>query len=444
MSQAKSPTPVALASFANMFSIGTLYALSTLQSQLPRLLDVDTYGCGTLLNPFVLASFGLSLGVTTCPRLLKRSSPATVTGVGTTLWGAGLFAAGCALTLLHSHWSSSRLLVQLLLSLSFFLGGIGVGWTYLSTVVWTSQILPAGSLARTAIGPLGFSAGATVVGFAGVWGGVDFLNVQTLAAVVRGVGVGIASVGGLTMGLFSDAAAAGPGTAGDTKEEKPEQEKNKEQNQHGRPSSSPPTRGSFQILLFFNALPGMTLLNNFFPPLSPHHQSSATTTTSPLLFTSLALGGLLTPLLSKALSPRTLFITLFSIRGVMLILLSLSLQVPQILNRNLIFYMRLATIATILFAHGVGFSSLPGLVKRRLPRGADFAREYGVILGAWGFAGVVGCWVSAGAFQEGQGGEAECSAVRLPCSRLAGVMALAAGMVMAGRRGCVVGGGGFS
>ncbi|RDW83543.1 uncharacterized protein DSM5745_03869 [Aspergillus mulundensis] len=54
----------------------------------------------------------------------------------------------------------------------------------------------------------------------------------------------------------------------------------------------------------------------------------------------------------------------------------------------------LLAVASVLFSHGVGFSTLPGVIKSRVD-GSSFAYEYGLVLTTWGLAGVVGSGIDA-------------------------------------------------
>ncbi|KAL4961096.1 uncharacterized protein BDV14DRAFT_204095 [Aspergillus stella-maris] len=351
------PTPqcIALASFANMFSVGTLYALSILQTQLPRLLDIPQ---SWAYAPFACASLGLSLGVGTCSSLVKRLNARTAAAAGSVLWGVAVLLAGHFLMLPSFGY----------FHVALFVGGIGVGWTYLAVVVWIGGNLPVSSLARTAIGPLGFSSGAA--GCFTLSSVLDFdgLALLQLGGYLKLAGGGFVTVGVTTLLLI-------PGV--------------KKTVQPDQPASSftgtLPGRFFFQVLLFFNALPGMTLFAAFLPT-AKYHTTVNSPYIIPLYLTPLALGGILSPTLSCLLRPKTLFSTLLTVRGIALLTFAYTPSKPTFL----------LTLGIILFAHGVGFSTLPGIIKSRLAQGSSasksglFAQHYGLILTTWGLAGVVG------------------------------------------------------
>lgn len=336
-----------------MFSVGTLYALSILQAELHRLLNIPR---AWSFAPFAVATIGLSIGVATCTTLIKRSGARTVTAAGTILWGLAVTIAGHLLTSL----SLKGIIV------SFLSGGIGVGWTYLAVVVWIGESLSAQSLARTAIGPLGFSSGAAACTIASYFFQINIMNEEELGTALKCAGTAFISVGVTTLLFIS-----GNGNTTQTSTS---------------PAKPPPsfTRAFFQLLLFLNSLPGMTVFAALLPVVS-NHTSFAPGFILPCCLLALAMGGLLSPTLSVRLSPRTLFTSLFCLRGVLLTMFSQT-------GRPAVF---LATVATVFFAHGVGFTTLPGIIKSQLGSDAGFSHHYGLVLTTWGLAGVVGSLLNA-------------------------------------------------
>ncbi|BCS28474.1 uncharacterized protein APUU_70044S [Aspergillus puulaauensis] len=354
MAQGANPGSVAVASFANMFSVGTTYALSILQAEVHRLLGIHH---AWSYAPFAFATIGLSIGVATCTSLTERSSARTVAAAGTILWGLAVILAG--------HFLASLSFEGIIVS--FMIGGIGVGWTYLAVVVWIGESLPAQSLARTAIGPLGFSSGAAACTMASHFFQVGSLNGAEIGTALKCAGSGFITVGVTTLILV-------PGDGNITT------------HTPNYPAKPPPSfnRAFFQLLLFMNSLPGMALFASLLPVVS-NHTRFATGFTLPCCLMALALGGLLSPTLSARLSPRTLFMSLFCLRGLLLTTFSQTRH-PAVF---------LATVATVFFAHGLGFSTLPGIINSRLGPDAVFSHHYGLILTTWGLAGVVGSLLNA-------------------------------------------------
>ncbi|KAF3799655.1 hypothetical protein GCG54_00002359 [Colletotrichum gloeosporioides] len=322
---------VALASYANMFSIGTAYALSIVQFELPRLLKVPRE---MSFAPFGAISAGLAIGVATA------ASSTTKSGARSTA-ARGLIAG-------------------------LFLGGIGVGWTYLAVIIMVGQAFPNHPLARSVIGPLGFSSGA-----AASFAFSSFLNFNTRGAEDIGGflkigGVTFIAVGAATQLLLpSDTTNGQPQTTFTTLEKKPENF----------------LKGTFWILLFFNALPGMVAFSTLLPGVSHYRSTDQDSPGNYLPYTMAALagGGLLATPLNSFLGTKRTFVVLFSIRAMLLVALW------HTSNQAL----ALVTLCAILFAHGAGFSTLPGLIKSRLAEPANFPREYGRVFTAWGAAGVV-------------------------------------------------------
>ncbi|KAL3455228.1 major facilitator superfamily domain-containing protein [Aspergillus heterothallicus] len=354
MVQGPNPGSVAIASFANMFSVGTLYALSILQAELHRLLNIPR---AWSFVPFAVATIGLSIGVATCTSVIERSGGRTVTAAGTILWGLAVTIAGHFL----AFPSFKGIIV------SFIAGGVGVGWTYLAVIAWIGECLPAQSLARTAIGPLGFSSGAAACTMASCFFQTRSLNGAEFGTALKCAGTGFITVGVTTL-VFIPA------------------NRNITTQTSSSPAKPPPsfTRAFFQLLLLLNSLPGMTVFAALLPVVSSH-TTFAPGFILPWSLLALALGGILSPTLSARLSPSTLFTSLFCLRSVLLTTFSQTRH-PAVF---------LATILIVFFAHGVGFSTLPAIIKSRLGPNAAFSHHYGLVLTTWGLAGVVGSLLNA-------------------------------------------------
>ncbi|KAI0413928.1 hypothetical protein F5X98DRAFT_262461 [Xylaria grammica] len=131
-----------------MFNVGTVYAPSSLQNEVPRLFKVSQPWPYSL---FVAASLGLSIGVSICASCITAYGEYFVAVAGTALWGISVASAGYFLATIPS-------MVGVLGSL--FISGIGVGLTYLATIVLVGRMFPNQPLTRSPIEPLGFSSGA--------------------------------------------------------------------------------------------------------------------------------------------------------------------------------------------------------------------------------------------------------------------------------------------
>lgn len=349
------PSTLALAAYANMFCVGGAYALSTVQSEIPRLLGVPQQSS---FAPFASACFGLSFGLGTCASLLSTLGARATAASGTAIWGLALIVTGHALAM------SS--FVGILVAVAF--GGIGVGYTYLSVIVLVGQGFPHRPLARSAIGPLGFSTGAGACISSYSYFSFSSIDQQSLGHLVRLSGYISISVALCTMIALPNDLTQFTGS--------PDSEQK---------VASP--RRAIQTLLFFNALPGMTAFAGILPLENlysePDHQYTALVLS--LVMVALALGGLLAQSFQAWLGARVSFFVLFTLRGAMFLRLA---QYPSGLQATI-------TLVFILFAHGMGFGILPGLIKRHHSQSAAFARSYGSVLVAWGVAGMASALVCA-------------------------------------------------
>jgi hypothetical protein len=337
-----------------MFCIGTVYALSTLQAQLPRLFGISN---AWSLALFGATCLGLSIGVLTSASIIIQSGAHVTAARGTTLWGITVIGAGISLSSLKLG----------LMIICFLFGGVGIGWTYLAVVALISQGLPRHALARSAIGPLGFSTAAAMLFFLSSVFGVDAADAETLGRMLVFLGVTFAAVGAstqLSLSIFyKDPAVDSP-----------------------KNSLSDDSGPFFSTLLFFNALPGMTLFSGLLPLAS--HYTSDTDDKMWIIsccMIALALGGVLAPSICAYFGARLTFVVILFLRGVLLILLSQCERSTQAIY----------TMLAILFAHGTGFSILPGLIKIQNSNQQLFYFKYGRVLVSWGIAGIVGTVVNA-------------------------------------------------
>lgn len=337
--------------FASILLVGTIYAASALQAHLPRLLNIHE---SASFAPFGLACLGLAIGVVLCTPLLYRSKAYHVAAQGTLLYGTGITLAGYSL----SHLSQPALLI------GFFLAGIGVGITYLAVVILLGELFPHKALARSAIGPLGFSSGAAIC-----FGLENYLDFQSLEASDLGSYIVLGGIFCLAVGILTLILVNGTGAS---------------HFEGSRPKGSVPMQGFFSVLLFFNALPGMTLFSGLYPILLSHVDQERMRYL-PYGMVALGLGGVLSPTLNRILGARGTFALLLVLRG-LLIIATARYHTAWALG---------GAFVTILFSHGTGFSIIPGLVKAKSESPQAFARNYGKILVSWGVSGVAGCILNA-------------------------------------------------
>ncbi|KAI5457636.1 hypothetical protein BGZ63DRAFT_427673 [Mariannaea sp. PMI_226] len=339
-----------------MFCVGTVYALSTLQIELPRLLGISQ---SMSFAPFASACFGLSVGVGICASLVTKHGALRTTAAGTAIWGTAMLGTGYLLARSNFYGMLA----------CFALGGIGVGLTYLAVVVMVGQGFPTQPLARSAIGPLGFSSGtaACIVIY-------NFYQFNVLGAAELGKMLSSGGVGILSAGLIT--AASLPSDA------------HRSKNFCTAPKSSDNyySQTFFSTLLFFNALPGMTVFTVLLPMASNFGSNFGAQVMNdehfhilPYGMVALGLGGFLAPPISSVLGAKPTFTLLFCVRGLMLVAFSLYPK-PA---------MAMICLTTVLFAHGTGFSVLPGLVKARQAKPVHFTHSYGQVLISWGLSGIV-------------------------------------------------------
>lgn len=340
-----------LASIINMFCVGTMYALSVIQFELSRLFPNTSYIAS--YQPFGYTSSGLAFGVALCPFLVDRFGPRAIAACGTSIWGSSLLCGG--------YFLGGANLQAFLVSIGF--GGLGVGFTYLAVITLMGQALPPQSLLRNAIGPLGFSSGAGASIATSFMLNFGDLDITELGKILQ-IGGSVLMIVGVIVLMFLCAPEKG-------------------QSQYKPELMNFRVVAFYQALLFFNALPGMVVFGALMS-ITSHHFDSESMLSSPSILLSLtvalALGGLLSPLLGTRMGSRGIFMSLFGARAVLFLIFS---RFPQL---SVLFFLELAAV---LFSHGAGFSLLPKFLKARLVGKNDqISYPYGIVLIAWGMAGI--------------------------------------------------------
>ena len=105
----------------------------------------------------------------------------------------------------------------------------------------------------------------------------------------------------------------------------------------------------------------------------------------PYYLITLAASGFLAPTISRFLGPRTTFVLLFALRGLLLIFTSRSSESVAVVP----------SFMAVLFSHGAGFSILPGLIKAQSSSNLGFAKTYAQVLVSWGLAGALASLINA-------------------------------------------------
>lgn len=343
--------PVGGAGFLLMVGVGSMYGMSAVQVELPRLLGLTP---AWSLAPFAAASLGLALGSGIGGQALARMGARAAAMTGAVIWGLGSSAAGFALI----QASLAGTLA------GFAAGGIGVGIAYLTIVATVGPSFPDRPLIGSAIGPLGFASGTCLFFLIAIGTALDRQDNGDAGNVLIMTGLGITLLA-LIAGWGMPARSAGRTSPGEAE----------------LPSVAP-ARRFLSLLLFANALPGMLLFAAVVPVMSSFYGTSDRSAAELLIAAitvALFLGGLFAPGLRARLGARKAIIVLLLGRALLLMTLPF---VPGV-------GAGIVLIAAVLFGHGAGFSLLPGLMKAQdVP--SRFAANYGRVLIAWGLAGVAG------------------------------------------------------
>lgn len=220
--------------YLNMASVGTMYAMTVVQFELPRLLGILQ---ASSLLPFAAVCVGLSLGVGTAAGFIQRHGARSIAAMGTSIWGLAVVGAGYSLSV-----GSLASILACLLG-----GGVGVGWTYLAIVVAVGRDFQRHPLARSAIGPLGFSSGTAATVLLS-----EHLAFAAFDADQLGRLMGFA---GMAFVLVGVAALALP---------KGQQSVQAPTPVHSEEKYDSLERG-WKITLFFNAFPGMAIFAALLP-----------------------------------------------------------------------------------------------------------------------------------------------------------------------------------
>jgi hypothetical protein len=348
--------PIGAAGFLLMVGVGSMYGMSALQVELPRLLGLTPEWS---LAPFGAASLGLAAGTAVAARVLRGSGPRKTAVVGAAVWGAGITMSGLAL----ANGSLAGMLA------GFAVGGIGVGLAYLTIVATVGPSFPAQPLIGSAIGPLGFMAGTSLFFVTAIITGFHQQDSGAIGAVLVTTGL-VIIVLSLLAGRGLPATQAGnPGT--------------------GEParSSAAPAKRLFSLLLFANALPGMLLLAIVVPVMASYNGKTDITSVEGIIAATtvaLFLGGLLAPGIRRRLGARKTFAVLLLGRSLLL------LTLPFVSGTAT----GIVLLGAVLFGHGAGFSLLPALMKSQ-DNPSRFPVNYGQVLIAWGVAGVGGAAAAA-------------------------------------------------
>ena len=346
---------VVVAAFVAMLAPGALYSYSLLAAALARA-GVLSHVATTV--PFAGANFALGLGAVFGGRWMGRISPRTGATAGALLWGCGnllaAFGGGSAVALALGYGA---------------IGGFGCGLIYISvlTAIDTSFSRRRGLAFGIAV--CGFGCGAPLFSkiIAGSLGGGGVALAHAVFGILIAGGMAFALVGVLAAAYLP---ASGDRTARD------------------RVAATDPVRGRsialLWVMLFVNALAGLVVIGNALPLVGDLLHASPAVSSE--IFATLSLANAIGRLVGGAFCDRfggaVAFRTLFALQVVAFLTLSYATTPAAIVS----------ALATILMCYGGGFGAMPGLCRTTV--GERFSAVYGVLLTAWGCAGIAGLWLS--------------------------------------------------
>jgi MFS transporter, OFA family, oxalate/formate antiporter len=397
---------IAAAGAAVMLTIGTIYSWAIFT---PPLLVAYGWDLTTTTWTYAIANFSLAaVGAVIGGFWQDKVGPRRVALIGVTLWGCGNVLAGLATPLFGAPW----------LYLSYgVIGGIGAGMAYITPLAMVTKWFPdrkglAGGLVAGAFGLgafiynqvvprlAGFHAAAVHAGgfiaarAAARAAGTTFdpralTAAQTLTAADSGAVMRVLVVSGmafLIVGLAGASRFRNP-PSGYAPPGRP------------RPATSPPDVGyspaqvmampQFYLLwlqLFVNVIAGITIISNAGFILADLTKLSAASIAPLFGLASIfnALGRCLWGAVSDRIGCNHTFAAMFAVQAATVLVLA---HVHE-------FVPALAAVSVILLCCGGGFGTMPSFNARCF--GTKFmGLNYGLILSAWGFAGLIGPIVAA-------------------------------------------------
>jgi MFS transporter, OFA family, oxalate/formate antiporter len=402
--QSPAPNPnrwtIAAAAAVVMLTIGTIYSWAIFTQPL---LVAYQWNLTVTTWAYAIANFSLAaVGAVIGGFWQDRAGPRTVAMVGVTLWGVGNVLAGLGTSAFGAPW----------LYVSYgIIGGIGAGMAYITPLSMVTKWFPdrkglAGGLVAGAFGLgafvynqcvarlAGFHAAAVHAdGFltaraAATAAGVAFdpralTAAQTFTAGDSGAVMHILAGSGivfLIVGLSAASRFRNPPLGYSLR---------------GRPAATPSTEGGYSpsqviatpqfyllwLQLFVNVIAGITIISNAVFMLADLTKVSAASIAPLFGLVSIfnALGRCFWGAISDRIGCQHTFAAMFAVQAVTVLLLA---HTHELLPA-------LAAVSVILLCCGGGFGTMPSFNAGRF--GTKFmGLNYGLILSAWGFAGLIG------------------------------------------------------
>lgn len=391
---------IAIAGVIVMICLGTVYSWSIFTRPL-----IAAFGWSNqdATIAFELAIFFLGVGAVIGGRWQDSVSPRTVTIVGVVLWGVGVALAGLGTVAMGKYWLYATYGV---------IGGLGLGMGYVTPVAMVTKWFPDKRGLGSGMVVMGFGLGAFVynqiiphiASFAGaakaagayiaakdaavkagttftpgalaitpeqigavmsmfVWSGVAFIIVGGLCAMILKNPPEGYTVPGATAAAASSAVSYTPAEAMRT-----------------------PQMYGLWLLLFLNVTAGILIISNAVPIFQD--LTSTTAAVAAPIYGFLAvfngLGRFFWGAVSDRLGRNLTYTVMYLIQVVIFFFLASLHSIPLVAG----------AFAVVLLCYGGGFGVMPSF-------NADYfgtkymGQNYGVILTAWGVAGIVGPFIAA-------------------------------------------------
>jgi MFS family permease len=354
---------VALGGVVVMACLGTVYAWSVYTQPLQAAFG---WNSTRATAPFSIAIFFLGVGAVLGGRWQDRAGPRPVAVTGALLWGAGNLMAGLGTARFGASW----------LYLTYgVLGGLGLGLAYVTPVAAVTKWFP---------GRRGLGSGLVVGGFGlGAFGyahllrslpafsGVAPASATAVLAAFTGSGVAFAVLGGGAAMLVRDppAPASSPAAVAPGPEFTP-----------GRMVRTPQFWAAF-AMLFLNVAAGILFISNAVPIM--RELTGATLAAAAAVYGTIALANALGRFLWGAVSDRV------GRRAAFAAIYLLQVAVFLLVGRVHSMWGVAPLFALVLLCYGGGFGVMPSLVADWFGT-KHMGVNYGYVLLAWSFAGVVG------------------------------------------------------
>ncbi len=370
---------VALAGTVLMACLGAVYSFSLFAQPLQA---AHGWSATTTTAAFSLAILFLGVGALLGGRWQDRVGPRKVALAGALLWGAGNLLAGLGTARLGAAWLQATYGV---------VGGLGLGLGYVTPVTAVTRWFPDRRGLGGGMVVMGFGLGAFLYNLAlarlpafaalaraagqvladraaGLPAALPAAHQATLSATFTGSGLLFAAVGAGCAALLSDPPAAAPGApaaAGRTL----------------RQAARTPQLWALFGMLFLNVTAGILFVSGAVPIL--RELTGAGAATAVAVYGAIALANGLGRFAWGAVSDRA------GRRATWVLLYAVQIAVFLVVGRLHALPAVAALFAVVLLCYGGGFGVMPSFVADWFGT-RHLGQVYGLVLLAWGLAGVAG------------------------------------------------------